>query len=125
MSCSFCENVFEKKNSHFRYSKTGRYFCDRACKAKAQKLSFGLKDVWPSHYGSGTNIPDLVKTVCVSCGCAKPWQLVIHHIDGNRANNVESNLEIVCANCHCDRHTKLIKGVRIFDSKVLTPREDL
>lgn len=30
--------------------------------------------------------------------------LVIHHIDRNRDNNIFSNLEVLCANCHAIEH---------------------
>lgn len=41
---------------------------------------------------------------CEQCGISE-WQgkelpLQIHHIDGNHRNNVESNLKILCPNCH-------------------------
>jgi hypothetical protein len=42
--------------------------------------------------------------VCSSCNTSlwkgKPIPLELHHIDGNNKNNVLSNLEILCPNCH-------------------------
>jgi hypothetical protein len=43
--------------------------------------------------------------------CRERVALVIHHIDGNRENNVNDNLVLVCANCH---------GM-IHDGKISTP----
>ena len=48
---------------------------------------------------------------CESCGIEN-WNgqkapLQLHHVDGNRYNNVLNNLQILCANCHCltDNHS--------------------
>jgi 5-methylcytosine-specific restriction endonuclease McrA len=41
---------------------------------------------------------------CESCGLDqwlhKPIPLEVHHIDGNRRNNKETNLKLLCPNCH-------------------------
>lgn len=43
---------------------------------------------------------------CEICGCnwINPYSnqtiLEIHHIDGNRNNNLEDNLQVLCPNCH-------------------------
>ena len=39
---------------------------------------------------------------CERCGIAKP--LVVHHRDRNHGNNDQSNLEILCPNCHYLEH---------------------
>lgn len=43
-----------------------------------------------------------LKSVCERCGfvALHPCQLDIHHKDVDRTNNVESNLETLCSNCH-------------------------
>lgn len=44
---------------------------------------------------------------CQECGFSEhPEILVIHHIDGNRRNNDDSNLIILCPNCHALKHYK-------------------
>ena len=42
------------------------------------------------------------KDYCESCGfkAVVPAQLDVDHIDGDRTNNDESNLQTLCANCH-------------------------
>ena len=44
---------------------------------------------------------------CEKCGWGEenPYThrvpLQIHHLDGNSLNNAESNLQVLCPNCHC------------------------
>ena len=42
------------------------------------------------------------KGICAFCGFipVHPCQLDVDHIDGDRTNNNESNLQTLCANCH-------------------------
>jgi hypothetical protein len=44
------------------------------------------------------------RNVCESCGCTswlnKQLNLELHHADGNRQNNILSNLKLLCPNCH-------------------------
>ena len=51
------------------------------------------------HYKKSTGI-----SYCENCGL-REWQgmpipLEIHHIDGNNTNNLMSNLQLLCPNCH-------------------------
>jgi 5-methylcytosine-specific restriction endonuclease McrA len=39
---------------------------------------------------------------CQICGSNK--NLIVHHIDGNRANNKISNLVVLCQSCHLKIH---------------------
>lgn len=42
------------------------------------------------------------KTICEKCGFVPEHdcQLDVDHIDGNKCNNQEENLQTLCANCH-------------------------
>src|SRR5262249_16031546 len=48
------------------------------------------------------------KARCSSClrsqWLRKPIVLGLHHVDGNRKNNLLSNLQILCPNCHSMTH---------------------
>ena len=49
------------------------------------------------------------KNKCEECGTSK-WQgkplcIQLHHIDGNRKNNLLENLKMVCPNCHYQTKT--------------------
>jgi 5-methylcytosine-specific restriction endonuclease McrA len=37
---------------------------------------------------------------CGICGTRGPDRLTVHHIDGNRSNNVYENMIVLCHNCH-------------------------
>lgn len=43
-----------------------------------------------------------VRSFCESCGFVPQHmcQLDVDHIDGNHENNIEDNLQTLCANCH-------------------------
>ena len=45
---------------------------------------------------------NIIKTKCELCGfvAVDKVQLDIDHIDGDKTNNEESNLQVLCANCH-------------------------
>lgn len=48
---------------------------------------------------------NLIEYKCQKCGCNGEWQdgiiaLEIHHIDGNNKNNLLTNLQWLCPNCH-------------------------
>lgn len=114
-----------KNNPH---NKSGLNFCSRQCKNYAQSIEGGCKSLQPPHYRNGQTLnknkhKKIRMTGCVSCGENRIYLLEVHHIDGNRKNNVESNLECVCSNCHKIRHLRLVEDVGfIYDNKYLTDR---
>jgi hypothetical protein len=79
MNCLFCSKEFIKKPAH-------KKFCSRYCKEQNRKR------VYTKHK----------KDTCELCGFIPkhPCQLDVDHIDGNHTNNLESNLQTLCANCH-------------------------
>lgn len=42
--------------------------------------------------------------LCNRCGYSNIHALVVHHKDRNRNNNIMSNLEVLCSNCHSLEH---------------------
>lgn len=107
--CYTCKKDFERRKSNNNKSRSGLYFCSRACKEFAQSLEGGVKEIQPPHYGTGeTDYRELFKDselVCVRCGYDEFKSCVdIHHIDKNRENNDKSNLIPLCCNCHQGIH---------------------
>lgn len=126
--CGCCGKKFRRHNSKSS-TKSGFNFCSKICKDTAQRIG-GI--IVPTHYGASNGreaykslIENTANPCCVDCGETKRYVLCIHHIDGNNSNNDPGNWEIVCANCHCKRHLKLLNGRWIHNTSSLTPREML
>jgi hypothetical protein len=129
IECTHCKKIFFKKKSALKNSKHNIYFCSRQCKDLAQSLSGNCDAIRPPHYGA-SNGKHLWKILiketskCISCDESKKYLFEVHHIDGNRENNIIENLEVVCRNCHAKRHLKLNENNEwCYDNDYLTPRE--
>ena len=129
VNCTHCGKPKFIKKSSLKNSKHQMYFCNRECKETAQSLAGKCDIIRPSHYGA-SNGKHLWKilinnaTKCESCPEIKKYLLQIHHKDGDRENNVEENLEVVCCNCHAKRHLKLDENNEWgYDTDCLTPRD--
>lgn len=128
--CYVCKKELWRPPSKLN-TKSRLQFCSRACKEFAQSLRGGCKQVQPEHYGTGNGIyhyrnMTLKPDSSCACGVTHKFLLVVHHRDGDRTNNVPSNLEIVCFNCHAMRHLKKDKSGDWFVSFAsLTEETDL
>ncbi len=98
--CIVCETPIM---THFN-----KITCSRAC---ANKHRAGIKyKMNPPHskvvYQQGLKIR-LLKihgNNCQRCGYHKTEILQVHHKDKNRQNNELDNLELICPNCHYEKH---------------------
>lgn len=113
VSCSLCGVFFYKVPSQLtKRSKHGYHFCSRKCKDKAQRIDSGTKfdNMRPDHYKDGRfKYRDIAfrskPHKCNRCGYDnEPAILVVHHMDRDRSNSSESNLEVLCPTCHCLDH---------------------
>lgn len=109
--CNFCKKEFYRAENKKKNSSSGFQFCKRECKDKAQRLESGFNSIHPSHYSTGKYVKYRTKALselineCNRCGYKENiLALQVHHIDGNRKNNLLKNLEILCANCHVIEH---------------------
>ncbi len=125
VACANCGCTLLMKPSDFKTSKHGLYFCGRLCKEKAQSIGGSCPEIRPAHYGSGTSRSRKKGTACVDCYEKRPYVLVGHHIDGDRHNNEDNNVETVCGSCHVKRHLVCADGVWKFNPHFLTPRDML
>ena len=137
-SCSAIVNnkLKPKKTKSYRICKhcqskihnNGKTYCSIKCQKQC-----GFKNKinhWKSGLDNGYNtngtVRDYIKRYltekaehkCSECGWNKinpnsnKCPLEIHHIDGNYKNNIESNLQVLCPNCHSltDTYKNMNKG---------------
>lgn len=108
--CANCGETFLKRRSSLDNSKSGLFFCNRACKDKAQSIEGNCPEIRPNHYnnGSGSYRARAFRKLdkkCAKCGFSKNQKILqVHHKDENRNNNELENLEILCPNCHAEIH---------------------
>lgn len=112
--CSGCGKEFYKSKSSKKNSKSGLFFCDRACKDSAQRLG-GIEEIQPPHYNNGKhNYREIAyrtyERKCNKCGYNNhPEILEVHHKDKDTNNNNVANLEVLCPNCHKLAHLEKFK----------------
>jgi predicted nucleic acid-binding Zn ribbon protein len=82
--------------------------CSRAC---SNKNRIGIKykenntrDVVRSQRALKLRLFKERGVKCQKCGYSKYNILQVHHIDKNRQNNSLKNLELLCPNCHYEKH---------------------
>lgn len=130
--CLYCGKEFIK------YQSSTNKFCSCDCSAKYRAKEY--IDKWKLGIISGTvcyNCSDRIRTYllqknnykCEKCGWGEKnpatgkTPLQIHHIDGNSENNVESNLQVLCPNCHSltenfgSRNKNATKGRSVYYGK--------
>ena len=131
--CFVCNRNYTRVPSKaYGRSKNNVSFCSNACKYSVQTLDCPDAPALPKHYGTSDGRSanyrrrrssiEKLKIGC-KCGEKRKFLLTIHHMDGDRTNNAQDNLECVCANCHMIRHLHLKNGIWTYNSNVLTPRE--
>jgi len=133
LKCFVCERLYTRVPSKaYGRSKNNVNFCSNTCKYAAQTLDFPNAPALPKHYGTSDgrsanyrrrhSSQEKLKNGC-GCGEKRIYLLTIHHIDGDRSNNSQDNLECVCGNCHLIRHLYFKDGSWIYKSNALTPRD--
>ena len=102
--CSMCGKRVYKSLQNLKRSKSGKYFCGRACSL----LWLSTQQVGNKHgnwKGGEYSYRDILnrskmKIKCMLCDKDDKRILTIHHIDKNRRNNSLKNLAWLCYNCH-------------------------
>lgn len=93
--CKACSKEFGNGSSY-------RVYCSQECSESAKGLSFQGGQI--SNRATLKRHLLKIKAECFECGLTE-WRghklpLEVHHIDGDASNNLPSNLQLVCANCH-------------------------
>lgn len=121
--CSYCGVEFFKSFSKEINSKSGLFFCCREHKDLAQRIEFGLQEIWPDHYDNGDGNTTYRERAfrkygkkCSNCGYEENEKLIdIHHIDSNRENGSIENLIPLCVMCHA----KVTRGLAKIENRQL------
>jgi hypothetical protein len=106
--CAFCKKALYRNKTAIKNSKTELFFCCMEHKVLAQSFGGPLYNdvVTKDHrlivFRSGRPL------ICANPNCKidDVDLLEIHHKDMNHSNNVLTNLEILCANCHTKEHRR-------------------
>lgn len=92
--CIICKNNKQNTNGKSKLGFTKYILYCAAC----EKRKYKKKDIQYTYR-------DKKGSICNRCGFSgEKCQLDVHHKDGNHKNDVESNLETVCSNCHRLEH---------------------
>jgi transposase/rubredoxin len=118
--CLNCSKLLQSKHSKAKY-------CSLRCSTQHQQKVYvnqWLNGEVSGQISGGTLISYHIRNYllekanyqCIECGWSKvnPFTqripLEINHIDGNFLNNLPSNLEVLCPNCHALKHTYNNRG---------------
>ena len=108
-TCSFCKKPIYRTKSLIERSKSKRFFCSKACAASYNNREYKTGENHPNFKnGKGSYRNKAFRElgeVCSRCGYNRcRAALEVHHKDGDRTNNKSDNLEIICRNCHSEKH---------------------
>lgn len=119
VSCARCDCAFTVREREKLFPSKKTYYCSRSCANNRQ-------DWWDENAtGYRTIAFRDSKPECGLCGITETYLLVVHHIDGNRDNNLRENLKVLCFNCHARHHLAEVDGTWRYRSSALTPAEKL
>ncbi len=104
-TCEVCGKNIYRSKLEIKRSRNGRFFCNKSCFAiwKNAHILLGEKN---GNWKGGENsyrqimLRNDIKPICANCGINNVKVLVTHHIDQIRKNNMVSNLQWLCRNCH-------------------------
>jgi hypothetical protein len=94
--CNICWKIFSL--TKYRWNKHWKKYCCRNCynnRRKESRMKIKRNTLYMRKF---------VESWCIDCWEKKYYLLQVHHKDWNSKNNIDSNLEVVCANCHIKRH---------------------
>lgn len=94
LTCAHCNKTFYRVRSALNQSRSGIFFCCRACKEIEQSFKGSIKEIRPKHYNKNGVLEDYRKYAlqiydnkCYLCGYDRYIEVLeVHHMDGNREN---------------------------------------
>lgn len=109
--CLNCGSKFQTKSA--------KKFCSNKCQGEWHKGQTELRILAEDASVSCDTLRKYLlsqNTQCISCGITteyngKPINLQMDHIDGDRSNNILSNVRLLCPNCHSQTETFAAKNI--------------
>lgn len=113
--CAHCGKPVVRTNSTINKSTSDRFFCNKSCSASANNaLTSRTRENHPNWVDGSSSYTVHKKDACERCGYSEHKEILqVHHIDRDRLNNVEANLETLCPNCHCIEHYVINKNKKL------------
>ena len=114
--------IYAKKFEIFIPNQSGKGITKELKKIEDTKRGFHVKNkLWKL---------GLKKKICEKCNLGDTWlgepiMLELHHIDGNKFNNVIENLQILCPNCHSQTNNYRGKNIKKCQDVVKVAEGDL
>ena len=106
--CLFCKKILVKRNKYCSYSCQRNFFYKKS--VNEWKLGIISGTCFGKNLGCNNFVREYLfkkyNSSCQKCGWSKinkytsKIPLDIHHIDGDASNNTETNLQLLCKNCH-------------------------
>lgn len=104
VNCDTCGKRIWRMPRHFRYSKSGKFFCNKSCQTLWRNKVYS----GPNHAfwidGSSMYRKKLLESgrsaICKLCGERDRRVLQVHHKDDDDRNDEIDNLIWLCINCH-------------------------
>jgi hypothetical protein len=111
VKCDNCGKKIWRTPKDFNRSKNKKFFCSVACHCSWENYQIRCGAKSPNWKTGVSAYRDLLRRhnipyKCSRCGFSDKRALVVHHKDSNRNNNLLSNLERICCNCHAIIHAK-------------------
>lgn len=116
-TCAICNKVIQKALNQFKQSKSGKVFCSRHCATifNNKTLRSGLDH--PNFTNGKASYRERAfkcyTVKCELCDYAVKEVLEVHHLDGNRDNNILENLVVLCPT----HHTECALGISTITRK--------
>ena len=109
VKCEYCGKEIYRTPRDFKKSKSNRFFCSVNCHCAWENKNVRCGVNAPNWIAGESAYRDLMHKYkipykCARCGISDKRVLIVHHKDGNRRNNIISNLERLCCNCHAILH---------------------
>jgi hypothetical protein len=117
-TCDQCGSTMTRKRINGRLEDMGTFLRRRYCDQQCMAAAF-VKDA-PSHWDTfHSRARKKRRSCCESCGGTT--RLHAHHIDGDRTNNSDENIQTLCVHCHVTHHHRARRAGLTVAGRMVLP----